>query len=234
MQINKDELEKLGHGRAWQFFLSVHNAVNAMDIYKLYTIHYLKLKRGNLVDIIEGNVEIREEEKLSFPPGDWLEIEGCNISLAFLVWLNTYNFFQSSRNCFDYMAQIIAEFFPNDKLGLIDFGEIAKKMDSFENEALKGWINNVNMSDLYKYIDDYCNTVKHNQYLPTRITVQTSDLEMTGYMQAFKKQVKDDVHVYEETEITEQMNSVRKFTVETYGKYRLSGGKKGNYKDVPC
>lgn len=149
-----------------------------------------------------------------FPPGDFITIDGFNMSLRFLVSIYTQSFFQFGRNCFDYFAQIIAEFFCRGiSFYQIDFGEVAKKKDSIPNERVRNYIEVILASEEYKYLRDYNNTVKHNYDPGVSISVKTDNLEMIGKMPSFDKNSRS----YDAADIDEQMKKIYQFSVDAYG-----------------
>ena len=212
MQIRRSELIEQNHGNIWKYLLSIENGLSAMHIYKIEALHYIKQKQDNFNDIIKGKAEMNEEEKRNSFPGDFCEIDNTKISLSFLVWLNTQNFIQTSRNCFDYLAQIIFDYYPNITNKKIDFGVIKENKNKISDERVVEWISNIENSECFNYINDFSNILKHNHDIPTSISLKTSNLEMVCYIPKFEKD--DNIHF--RTELNNKMTEIFNFTFNSY------------------
>ncbi len=218
MQVSNAALKSQGHEKTWRCILSIENGLSAMYVYKLQALQYLSQKRTNFLDIIEGRSEIEENEKKTFPPGDWIDISGTKVSLSLLIWITVQNYIQASRNCFDYFAQIIIDYFPTlTKQSRIDFGAIVKAKSNLKNEKVYDWIESIEQSALFQYINDFSNLVKHNHDMPTSISIRTSDLKMVSYIPDFKK----DDRSYSRSELETKMNEIYDFTVRAYNQLLL-------------
>ena len=218
MEIAKYDLIKINHEEAWKYFISVYNAVESMRAYRHIINECLNKKRDNFDRILNGELEIPDSEKKTFPPGNLVRIDGINMSISFLVSQFVHNFFQASRNCFDYMAQIIAVFFCGDlNLKNVDMSKVIKKLDYIKNEDVKQLLNNVSSSEIYQYLCDYNNTVKHNYDMGLLFSVKADTLEPIGKIPAFEKDLKDTTHSYPVKDIVEQMKIVHQYTNDTFG-----------------
>lgn len=215
MKIDKADVINAGHEDTWKYFTSAYNGYEAMRAYRHLIKDCLNRKKANFESILKGEAEISEKEKYSFPPGDFIAVDGIDMSLRFLVSVYMQSFFQFGRNCFDYIAQIIVAFFCQD-IGVrrIDFGVLANRKDSIADERVREYIENIVASDEYKYLRDYNNTVKHNYDPGVSISVKTDNMDMIGKMPSFEK----DSRPYEAADMDEQMKKIHKFAVEAYGK----------------
>lgn len=214
MTISKEELAKHNHENVWQYIISVGNGLSAMQIYKLEAMHYLKCKQNNFIDVVKGRTKIRDDEKNMFPPGDYHEIDGVNVSLTFLVWLNAQNLIHTGRNCFDYMAQIIFDYFPNITKRKIDFGTIYNNKDKISDNRVVEWLIEIEGSDCFKYINDFSNTIKHNHDISPSISIKTSDLEIMCYIPNFEKENR----IHSKNEYSSKLDEVYKFTADSYNR----------------
>ncbi len=219
MKIDKNDVINAGHEETWIYFTSAYNAYEAMRAYRHLIKECLDRKKANFENIIKGETEISEKEKMSFPPGDFVTVDGINVSLRFLVSIYTQSFFQAGRNCLDYLSQIIGIFFCQDTgFYNIDFCAVIKRKDSIRREDVRAFIEKINTSEYYKYLCDYNNTVKHNYDPGVPIYVQTNNLDMIGKMPAFSKDVKkDEVRNHDAKDMDEQMKNIHQFVVDAYG-----------------
>ena len=217
MIINRSDLEKIGHEDSWKFFVSLYNGTEALRVYR-HTIKYcLNLKKKNLEEIIKGERKMSEKERRSFPPGDFVEIDGINMSLRFLVSIQAKDFFQTARNCFDYIAQIINDVFEVGRnVERVDFASINRA--NISNENVKNYIEEISKSDTYEYLCDYSNTVKHNYDPGVSIMVNTEELVFSGTIPAFSKTIGTDiVHYHEIKNLDDQLTKVHQFVIDKFG-----------------
>lgn len=214
MKIDKADVVNAGHEDTWKYFISAYNGYEAMRAYRHLIKDCLDRKKANFESIIKGEAEISENEKYSFPPGDLIMVDGINMSLRFLVSIYIQSFFQLGRNCFDYIAQIIAAFYCQGvSFYHVDFGAVANKKDRISDGSVRKYIENIETSDEYKYLCDYNNTVKHNYDPGVSILVKTDNLDMIGKMPSFEK----DSRSYDVADMDEQMKKIHQFAVDAYG-----------------
>ena len=214
MRIDKDEVIDSGHPDTWKYFTSIYNGYEAMRAYRHLIKDCLDRKKANFESIIRGEADIAEKEKYSFPPGDYIAVDGINMSLRFLVNIYTQSFFQFGRNCFDYIAHIIKEFYcQGANFYHVDFGVIVKNKDDITDERVRKYIENIASSEEYKYLCDYNNTVKHNYDPGVSISVKTDNLDMIGKIPPFEK----DSRTYGAEDMDEQMKKIHQLTVDAYG-----------------
>lgn len=214
MKIIKADVINAGHEDTWKYFVSAYNGYEAMRAYRHLIKDCLDRKKSNFEKIIKGKAKISEKEMHSFPPGDYIEVDGINMSLRFLVSIYTQSFFQIGRNCFDYIAQIIADFYCQGvDFYHVDFVAVSRKKDSITDEHVRIYIENVETSEEYKYLCDYNNTVKHNYDLGLSISMKTDTLDMIGEIPSFEK----DSRSYDAADMDEQMKKIHEFTVDKFG-----------------
>ena len=214
MKIDKADVVKAGHEDTWKYFISAYNGYEAMRAYRHLIKDCLDRKKANFESIIKGEAEISENEQYSFPPGDFVTVDGINISLRFLVSIYAQSFFQLGRNCFDYIAQIIAAFYCQGiNFYYIDFGAVSKKKDGITDEHVRKFIEDIVASEEYKYLCDYNNTVKHNYDPGVSISLKTDSLDMIGKMPSFEK----DSRPYDAMDMDEQTKKIHQFAVDKYG-----------------
>ena len=214
MKIDKADVLRTGHEDTWIYFISAYNAYEAMRAYRHLINECLNKKKANFENIIKGEAEIEENERYSFPPGDFVSVDGLNISLRFLVSIYTQSFFQFGRNSLDYIAQIIVKFYCEGiNIRHIDFGSVARIKDGIPREDARKYIENIVSADEYKYLRDYNNTVKHNYDPGVSISVKTDSLDMIGKMPSFEK----DSRSYGAAEMDDQMKKIHQFVVGAYG-----------------
>lgn len=214
MKIDKADVINARHEETWKYFTSGYNGYEAMRAYRHLIKDCLDKKKANFDSIINGKAEISEKEKYSFPPGDFIAVDGINMSLSFLVSIYTQSFFQLGRNCFDYIAQIIAVFYCQGiNFYQIDFGAVAKKKDSITDENIRRYIENIVASEEYQYLCDYNNIVKHNYDLSVYISVKSDNMDMIGKIPSFEK----NSRFYNVADMDEQMKKIHKFVVDAYG-----------------
>ena len=218
MEISKNDLIRIDHEEAWKYFISAYNAVESMRAYRHIINECLNKKMDNFNKILKGEMEIPDSERTTFPPGNLIRIDDINMSISFLVSQFVHDFFQASRNCFDYMAQIIANVFCGDlNLRNVDMSKVIKKVDYIDNEDVKQLLNNVSNSETYQYLCDYNNTIKHNYDMGILFSIKADTLEPIGKIPAFEKDLKDTTHSYPVKDIVEQMIIVHQYTNDTIG-----------------
>ncbi|MCR5727516.1 MAG: hypothetical protein K6G24_08625 [Lachnospiraceae bacterium] len=202
MKIDKVDVINAGHEDAWKYFTSAYNGYEAMRAYRHMIKDCLDRKKANFESIRKGEAEISEKEKYSFPPGDFIKIDGINMSLSFLVSVYTQSFFQFGRNCFDYIAQIITVFYCQGiNFYHVDFGAVANKKDSITDEHVRKYIEDIITSEEYKYFCDYNNTVKHSYALYVSIYMKVSNMDLIGKIPSFEK----DSRLYNVADIDEKL-----------------------------
>lgn len=218
MKISKSELKKIGKEKIWKYLTSAYNAVESMRAYRHLINECLNKKQSNFEDIIQGKLPLLEKERCSFPPGDFINIDGIDMSLHFLVSMFTQAFFQSGRNCLDYFAQIIVEFYDLKNLTYnVDFGTLANRMCSINQDNVWGFVEKIVNAEEYKYLCDYNNLTKHNYDLGISLSVQTDNLEMIGKIPAFSKKIKrDTTRSHEGSDLNNQMKSIHKFIADSF------------------
>ncbi len=214
MKIDKADVVNVGHEDTWKYFTSVYSGYEAMRAYRHLIKDCLDRKKANFESIVKGEADILENEQCAFPPGDIITVDGIHMSLKFLVSIYAQSFFQLGRNCFDYIAQIIAAFYCQDiKFYHIDFGAVAKKKDCITDELVRKYIEDIETSEEYKYLCDYNNTVKHNYDPGVSIFVKTDNWDMIGKMPSFDKGSRS----YDAVDMDEQMKKIHQFVVGKYG-----------------
>lgn len=214
MIIAEADLIDAGYEDTWKYFYSAYNAYDAMYAYRHLIKACLDKKKSNFESIIKGEAEISEKEKHSFPPGDYITVDGINMSLGFLVKIYTQSFFQFGRNCFDYIAQIIASFYCQDfHIKNIDFGALKNVKNRITDERVRKYIADIESSEEYKYLCDYNNTVKHNYDPGLQISMKTDNFDMIGKISSFEKNTRS----YDVADMDEQMKKIHNYAVEKFG-----------------
>lgn len=214
MVIDREDLVTIGHEETWKYFVSTYNSVEAMRAYRHIITECLTRKKDNFENIIRGNMSIPEQERKTFPPGDLVSINGINMSLHFLINQFTQSFFQAGRNSFDYMSHIISDIYCSDlALKNVDFGLINRKYAQISNSAVKHYVDEISSSDIYAYICDYNNTIKHNYDMGISISVNANGLDMIGSIPPFDK----NNNQYNSEELIQQMKKTHQFVIDEFG-----------------
>lgn len=218
MTISKKELEILGYGDTWEFFISAYNAIESIDAYMLLIKHLLTQKENSFKEVLSGKRIIRDDEKKMFPPGDWLNIEGTNVSISFFITHLGEAFFQMGQNFFDYIAQIVAAIYIKGlKPERVDFRKIESKKRTLENKDIEDLISGVSKSSVFQYIQDYSNTIKHNHEIQIGFWWNTDTLQLSSKIPSFTKRVSDDeTHEYIETDMISKMEESKSFITQTF------------------
>ena len=92
MRLNREILRMTEYKQTEKYFISMHNADSALRVYRVLVKHYLEMKEANFKKIIAGTMDIPENERYYYPPGDYLLVNETNISLRFLIELQAKNF----------------------------------------------------------------------------------------------------------------------------------------------
>lgn len=223
MKLNREILRKTEYKQTETYFISMHNAYSAMFVYRALVRYYLEMKEDNFRKIIEGTMDIPENERHYYPPGDLLRVNETDISLRFLIELQAKNFFIEAHNFFDYMAHIIVAFFcGNIEFRLIDFSAIDKKKSEIQQPDVKELIEYISNFATYSYIRDFSNTVKHNRGIGVTIYTNNETLSMNATVQAFSKRINSRVNSYPECDLEQKMKEVHSFTNGVFERfYRL-------------
>ena len=189
VKIYEQEINIIGKRDTWKYFTSIFDVMDAVRYYRLATKIILEEKTKENKDISFGIKERREEEKYSFLQGDLMPFADRNVSRLFLNSLYVKNFYQYSRNAFDYVSHLINEFFieDNEKIDDCDFYKAYFKRKYISNDSAKKWIEEVFASEEFKYINDYCNQIKHNYDMGIRHMLDTSTFEISCQIPEFEK-----------------------------------------------
>lgn len=212
--INKSDLKRIGKEDTWKYFTSIFNVMDAAKYYRFMTKLLLDEKTQENIAIIKGDKEIPEEEKYHFPMGDLRPMGDINVSRHFLMGLCLKNFFQYTRNAYDYVSQIINEILicEEKRIVNVDFEKInrAKNISMIGNQDLVNWLSEINGSEQYKYINDYSNQTKHNYDMGLRESVDTATLDISCKIPGFSKSKE-----YEAFDGLEKMQELHKFVAES-------------------
>ncbi len=189
VKIYEQEINKIGKKDTWKYFTSIFNVMDAVKYYRLATKVVLEEKTKENKEISFGIKERREEEKYSFLQGDLMPFADRNVSRLFLNSLYVKNFYQYSRNAFDYVSHLINEFFVklDNRIKNCDFSKIYSIRDQICNKAAKKWIKDVYDSKEFKYINNYSNQIKHNYDMGIRHMLDTSTFEISCQIPEFEK-----------------------------------------------
>lgn len=93
--------------------------------------------------------------------GIW-NLRGTKINIETFVKCEVSSCLQAERNCFDYIAQIIDSCFGKNDPNHCDMERVIKQERRISNKTIRELIDKIAKSNEYKYVRDYCNTVKHN------------------------------------------------------------------------
>lgn len=220
MEITLELLEKTGHDNSWKYFVSAFNAIESMRLYRHLINDCLTKRKDNFIEILQGVKSISEQESKRFPPGDYIYVDGTLVRLTFMVDCFAQAFFQTARNCFDYIAQIVVDFYCLDKPGAVhkvDFSRLVEcaNRNKIAREDICSFVKRIAMDKLFVYLGDYNNTVKHN-FIPTvKLAMNGSTLDVSGRIPAFSKAVGENINrSYEAVDVVEKMESIHQFTMD--------------------
>lgn len=123
---------------------------------------------------VEGNPKLRVCRMVT-PPMYETCLGEISIPSSILLDMTTINFFQYCRNAFDSMAQLVnAACLASKALDIenVDFGRMLSTFlrSPFKDDfpEVTEWLKTVKESQEYKYIDSFCNRVKHTCTIKTK------------------------------------------------------------------
>lgn len=125
-----------------------------------------------------------------------IDVAGKEISSNFLLQKLTNDFFQYSRNIFDYIAQVANAVCLKDKgLGIenVDFAAMRNVFDQQKRKLpnLNHWFDQVCDSKEYKYLDDFCNRTKHISDIYVNMSISIGGGESKATVNPFYKKKTD-------------------------------------------
>ena len=217
MKISKDTLRRIGKEYTWKHIISVFNACDALRVYRMTFIYLLEQKNHNFKEIVLENKTIPKEEKRHFPVGDYIQIGEVSVGIQFLLSLNVMNFFQTARNCFDYVSHVINEINIDNgfRINMVDFDKLYKRNDRITNDQLRDIVRETVRSDAYKYITDYNNTTKHNFDIGVRESVEVATLNISSKIPAFSKEQRNgNIHEYDTQDTIEKLEETYQFVTD--------------------
>jgi hypothetical protein len=102
---------------------------------------------------------------------------------------------------------------------VIDFQTIAKKKEEIHTQDVRELVEYISNSDVFGYVRDYGNTVKHNKGIGVKVYTNTEAIKMHAKIQGFSKRVKgNDYHTYPECDLEQKMEEVHSFANGMFGK----------------
>ena len=130
--------------------------------------------------------------------------------VSFLLQKLTNDFFQYTRNTFDYLAQIANASCLRErgkKIERVDFitmnDTFAQQSYSQEFPDIHSWFDKVSNSQEYIYLDDFCNRTKHICDIHVRLSMPFFGGESTAVVNPFFKKntshPKQDIKTYLES-----------------------------------
>ncbi|MBO5569464.1 MAG: hypothetical protein J6A79_11105 [Clostridia bacterium] len=125
-------------------------------------------------------------------------VAGMEVNSSFLLQKLTNDFFQYTRNTFDYIAQIANVSLLRERRKNIESVDFPRMKDVFEQQTysqefptIHSWFDQISNSQEYIYLDDFCNRTKHISDIYIRLSIPFFGGESKATVNPFYKKATD-------------------------------------------
>lgn len=224
----KNDLYNYGVFDAWQYVVNTNKQIAiaefCRDMIKDLISNFGQRHdtwRTNLFNQLYNQKEERKMLSISVDELPDTKIAICDkeIEISFLLDKLTKDFFQYIRNSFDSMSQVANSALLASEAKMVDTVHFQKMQEVFNKAtyatafpSVTNWYNTIETDGLYKYINDFCNRIKHVHDVYFEFSASLFDSKVESVITAFSK--KSNPHA--RMDLISNVDALLDFTEQSY------------------